>query len=517
MANNHTDGKNAQAQAQVLDKTVLAAIQALTGQGPKVHTAEIVRHGEKIIIPPSMPLSAAREILGRQMQYEEEYVVVKEIIDCAPWDGALALRKAMEQKFGIALASGRTVEGFFGPMKVDAEEHSVHISPTKKVLAPWGQFKIAVADGAGDDWIQTDVFQERMGARVQFMIQGRVRRKYQVLVKEVADLVRELIAKDSIYRGKAIRVAFTDEDGDPVLMVKPDFIDVTSADPAKLIFRRELEEQIGTTLYAPLVAREACALAGVPFKRGILLSGPYGTGKTLLAQACARLAQENRITFIYSKRASDLPAAYRFAQQYQPACIFIEDVDSVVQGEERTEEINEVLNIVDGVDTKDAEVMLILTTNHSEDINRAMLRKGRIDAILPISKPDAEAAARLIKQYGGALISGSANLLEVGEVLDNQNAATIREAVERAKLAHIWRTREAPRKGSISTEDLIVAAQSTVAEADLVDQAPEEELTERENAAEILGGHIAEGLVKLAGRMDFVADGSTEDGALSMR
>jgi transitional endoplasmic reticulum ATPase len=62
------------------------------------------------------------------------------------------------------------------------------------------------------------------------------------------------------------------------------------------------------------------------------------------------------------------------------------------------------LNEIDGVESKGKELITILTSNHAENINQAMLRPGRLDAVLSIQAPDAFAAEKLIRLYARGLI-----------------------------------------------------------------------------------------------------------------
>ena len=81
--------------------------------------------------------------------------------------------------------------------------------------------------------------------------------------------------------------------------------------------------------------------------------------------------------------------------------------------------------------------MVILTTNAVENINKAMLRPGRLDAVINFERPDAYTAERLIRYYGGELVPQHEDLQAVGVALAGQIPAVIRECVERAKLSAI--------------------------------------------------------------------------------
>jgi transitional endoplasmic reticulum ATPase len=81
--------------------------------GEKSHVAEIVYHGEKMILPEGMSLTAARELLLRREKFLEEKVQMQEMFDVFPWDGANAIDSVLTTKFGWSAATA--TPGMFGP------------------------------------------------------------------------------------------------------------------------------------------------------------------------------------------------------------------------------------------------------------------------------------------------------------------------------------------------------------------------------------------------------------------
>jgi SpoVK/Ycf46/Vps4 family AAA+-type ATPase len=189
----------------------------------------------------------------------------------------------------------------------------------------------------------------------------------------------------------------------------------------------------------------------IPLKRGILLEGRYGTGKSLTARVTAKVAADNGWTFLMLDRSQGLQSAIEFAQHYQPCVIFAEDIDRCADRDD--EDVNDLVNMLDGLISKDMEMMVVLTTNFIEKIDRALLRPGRFDAVISIQPPDAETAERLVHAYARDLLDETADLSEVGEVIAGQIPATIREVVERAKLAMLTEGRK-----FLTEEDLEVSA-----------------------------------------------------------
>lgn len=436
-----------------------------------IHTAKVVKSGSTLIVPQHLTYKQAISILERQEQAEEELVALNEIVPVFPWEGALALRRAMEQMFGFSLT--QPIETMFGPILPKEITIQTGVKTSTKVL--WGRmaWPLAKPKTGWDGKAKVDEFLDsgigHKGGLVVFQVGGQIRRKWLGEFKKLMELTQKLAREESIYRSKAVRIQFTDDHGEPIPLPEPEFMDLSSAILEDMVYTKELTELIETYIMTPLRHREVCAKAGIPFKRGVLAAGVYGTGKTLLAQAVGRVGNENGVTFLYIKNAKELPEAIRFAKQYSPAVVFAEDLDRATQGtdeqEDRTEEVDEILNTLDGIDSKGAEIMVVLTTNHLGSVNPAMLRPGRLDVVIEITPPDAEAVERLVRIYGRGLIAENTDLTEVGKLLSGFTPAVIREAVERSKLAAISRT---GADSIVVSQDLVLSAHSMVQQQKLL-------------------------------------------------
>ena len=273
---------------------------------------------------------------------------------------------------------------------------SVPSGPHSKVDVPWGQFELPTVSGM----LQTSIAEGPSG-RAIFVLSAEVKRKDEATVRGLFEELREYLKHNSLYRGKAIKIRFRDEAGDPIPMPEPEFMDLADVQVQNLILNEDLASSVKANLFTPIERVADCLANGIKVKRGVLLGGNYGTGKTLAAMCAARVAEDNGITYIYTPRASELGDAIAFARQYQsPACVvFCEDIDRSVTGD-RTVEIDDILNILDGIDTKNENIITVLTTNHLENVNQAMLRPGRLDAIINVETPDAETAEKLVRYYG---------------------------------------------------------------------------------------------------------------------
>lgn len=436
--------------------------QTLSEVGPVAHVAEIAYHGQQLILPEGMGIPAAIDLLKSRQTFLETTLRMQETFDVFPWDGANALDCVLTEKFGWAAATAK--EGFFGPQP--PQLITIDVSPTLKRQVPWGEFSLPGVDG------RIGTSHEWKNNRIVFSLYAQIKRKDEATVRRVFEEVREFLKVKSIYRGQAIRMRFCDDEGDLLPMPEPTFLETGKLRPEHLVYSDDVQASIDTNLFTPITRVHDCIANAIPVKRGVLLGGPFGTGKTLAATVAATLAVEAGVTYLYVPRADELARAIEFAKQYQsPACVvFCEDVDRVMDGE-RDVEMDDILNIIDGIDTKDAKLITVLTTNAMRAINPAMLRPGRLDAVIEVTAPDAGAVQRLLRLYGGENIDAQSDLAAVGEELSGCIPAVIAEVVKRAKLAQLKLQKPGEKVCYLSETALLDAARTMRAQIDLLNEA----------------------------------------------
>lgn len=407
-------------------------------------SGDVIHHEGPIALPNGMTAGEAAEILHQIARQQDATQRIRETIHVSPWEGALALGKALTEKFGFNMSpeSGSNI--------------SIEVGPNgETALVPWGCFEFPGTDGGT---IETDTSME--GGRRVFTLLFRIRGKYRDKVQALVGRIKELAISDSPYRGKALVLELTDEDDDLIAMPKPKFFKLQDA-PMQLVLRRTIERDLDINIYALIREAQMARDAGIPLRRGVLLCGPFGVGKTLTAYRIAQECMASGWTFLYLPKAKDLIHALSFSYQYQPCVLLCEDVDRIM-GENRNNGVNSILNAIDGVDNKSSETMVVYTTNHPELINSAMQRPGRLDAVINFLPPDAEAVVRLVQLYAVDILAKDQALDIVGKILEGQNSAIVREAVERAKLAALLGGRK-----QITTEDLAEAAQSVLRQVEV--------------------------------------------------
>lgn len=440
----------------------LAALAQLLTQGAEpTGEVTIVRQGDQIILPPNMPISEAIVWLDRQQTAENTRINFKEPIDGFPLDAARALGLAVKELFGfkgvsdfwpqsIGLeidANGNTDQVYVGEFEVPNIEGSITLAPT--------------------------------GA-MQLTVTASVKAKYQSKIKELVNLARQKLRTDSVYRGKAFKLNYDPRTGYPL---PPKFIKTGTI--GQLQLNRDTRDLLQAAVWTPIEKTERCRRHRIPLKRGVLLEGPYGTGKTLFATETATITGPYGWSFIYLQDVRWLAQAYEFAQHYAPAVLFAEDIDMVIQDDGELPEA--IRNTIDGVNTKAGEIIMVLTTNYAEKLPKSILRPGRLDAVVPFRHPDAETVEVLLRQYCGDLLAPAQDLETVRHKLAGRTAAVIREVVERAKLQMVQRSEEDEH---IMERDLFLAAESMVHHLALVEVEPEH----KDSVAELFGRGFGQGV-----------------------
>lgn len=424
---------------------------------PDQYAASVVRTGDKIIIPDGASIPEVIESLQREYDSERQKVSVNATIAVAPWDGAIALHEAITQELGLAIAR-EIPGGWFSPDR-PPEEIEVEYELNKTMTVRWGRFELP---GMGKEAIaETGVIRDSTTGEFNFTCKITTVRRWESRARKILNTMRAIASVKSIHKGKAFAISFFDNDGDLIAIPTPKFFKFSEQQP---IFREALEAAIERNVFTPIRHATDLQKQGESLKRGVLFAGQYGVGKTMLASYIAQYAVSQGWTFIYVKNSRELPYALRYAQKYQPVVVFAEDVERVA-GSERTDEVNNLLNQLDGVDSKSAQIMTVLTSNHSDKVNAAMRRPGRIDLILQVLPPDAPTVDRMVRSFVGETLEKDANLDGISTTLQGFAPAYVKEACGRAKLEALRRTGNV--NAQISGDDLNVVAQEVKAEREL--------------------------------------------------
>jgi len=162
-----------------------------------------------------------------------------------------------------------------------------------------------------------------------------------------------------------------------------------------VILDKDLKDSIKNDIFNFLKSRKFYEERNIPYKRGIILCGPPGNGKTMM---CKAIAKDCGVPFfnIFFKNPMNahigsIVEAYDEGSKYGPAIICIEDLDALFATDRNSGAgFSEFLNILDGINELNG-IITIATTNHPETIDTAFInRPGRFDKVYNIPLPSTE-------------------------------------------------------------------------------------------------------------------------------
>src|SRR5690349_17391511 len=180
--------------------------------------------------------------------------------------------------------------------------------------------------------------------------------------------------------------------------------------------------------------------AGQHLKRGLLLHGPPGTGKTHTVRYLTGRLTDSTIILLTGRSIRFIDAAAALARRLQPSMVVLEDVDLVATDRDFAPDGNpllfSLLDAMDGVGA-DADVTFALTTNRADILETALAdRPGRVDLAIEIPRPDARCRQRLLQVYARDL-AVDADLDEVVAGSEGVTASFIKELIRRTVLASL--------------------------------------------------------------------------------
>jgi transitional endoplasmic reticulum ATPase len=213
----------------------------------------------------------------------------------------------------------------------------------------------------------------------------------------------------------------------------------------------QAKQQLINNVEKPLKDPDIFRRAGITAPSGVLLYGPSGTGKTLLAQAIAKECGVNFLALdgpeIFTKWLGESEEAirdiFKVARQLAPAIIFFDQLDALAprrgndSGSQTAERVvNQLLAELDGMEMLNNSVMVIGATNRIDLVDPAVLRPGRLGLRLLIDMPDREAREQILaRELQTAPLAQELNALvkELANATDGFSGADLNSMCDQAK------------------------------------------------------------------------------------
>lgn len=301
-------------------------------------------------------------------------------IHCFKDDGVYQLNRAIETVYGSV--SFKKDESPSGGNDV-VQTIDIQLASGERIKTLYG--KIALPE-AGED-AHIDISYDNVSDILY--VRGKCEFRFSSMIDEIVKMTEDLLKTDSIYKNQAIELS---EDFVPRIM------DLSSYDSEFVVLSDQAKYELQPLMSRVLHPAE-CIKKGIPLKTGVLLDGAYGTGKTLQAFKIASQAIKTNWCFIYIKEPSYLARTLRLAktldQNGNGVILFLEDLDQIARGN-RDAAMQDILNTLDGGDTKNMNVISIFTTNHIELIEPTFLRGKRIGSVISLGFLDKKTAQEYI-------------------------------------------------------------------------------------------------------------------------
>ena len=228
------------------------------------------------------------------------------------------------------------------------------------------------------------------------------------------------------------------------------FSDVAGEDEAK-----DNLKEIVEYLHDPKKYQEI----GATMPKGILLVGPPGTGKTMLAKAVAgeanvpffSISGSDFVEMFVGMGASKVRDLFKQAKEKAPCIVFIDEIDAIGQkrnsgayggNDEREQTLNQLLTEMDGFDGRKG-VMILAATNRPDSLDPALLRPGRFDRRVPVELPDLKGREDILKVHAKKVhMSESVDFNAIARAAAGASGAELANIINEAALRAVRQNRK---------------------------------------------------------------------------
>ena len=247
------------------------------------------------------------------------------------------------------------------------------------------------------------------------------------------------------------------------------FSDVAGVEEAE-----EILTEIVNYLHDPTKYREI----GATMPKGVLLVGPPGTGKTMLAKAVAgeadvpffSISGSEFVEMFVGMGASKVRDLFKQAKEKAPCIVFIDEIDAIGQkrsggayggNDEREQTLNQLLTEMDGFEGNSG-VMILAATNRPESLDPALTRPGRFDRRVPVELPDLKGREAILKVHAKKVrLAEDVNFETIARMASGASGAELANIINEAALRAVRDGRKAANEADLeeSIETVIAGYQ----------------------------------------------------------
>mgnify|MGYP002732659422 CR=1 FL=1 len=244
------------------------------------------------------------------------------------------------------------------------------------------------------------------------------------------------------------------------------FADVAGEDEAK-----ENLQEVVNYLHDPSKYKDI----GAQMPKGILLVGPPGTGKTMLAKAVAgesnvpffSISGSEFVEMFVGMGASKVRDLFKQAKEKAPCIVFIDEIDAIGQkrnsgqyggNDEREQTLNQLLTEMDGFEGNNG-VIILAATNRPESLDPALTRPGRFDRRVPVELPDLKGREEILKVHAKKIaLAPGVDLSVVARMASGASGAELANIVNEAALRAVRAGRKSVTQADIEESIEVVIA-----------------------------------------------------------